>query len=126
VQPDQALVRVEVFWVQGQGAPTSACGLGVQSQQERIQRGVIARGRGDPRQFFQLTARQRHAWAAQPARLRDTCRWVFVLCEDAFSDRMLVHAPQRGNQVFGCHSPPAGVSPLHDAALDLLGELTDI
>ena len=52
VQPDQALLRVEVFWRKRQGAAAAAGGLGVQPQQQRVQGRVIPGGGGDLGEFF--------------------------------------------------------------------------
>lgn len=46
-QEDQTLVRVEIARAQRQGAAATAGGFGVQPQQERVQGGVVAGGRGD-------------------------------------------------------------------------------
>jgi len=46
VEPDEAMLRVEIFGRQGQGAPAPAGGLGVQPQQQRVQCRVIPCGSG--------------------------------------------------------------------------------
>ena len=46
-EPDEALVGVEVGALQRERTAAPARGLGVQAQQQRVERRVIAGGRGD-------------------------------------------------------------------------------
>ena len=43
---DQALARIEVLRVQGEGAAAAAGGLGVEPQQQLVQFRIVARSRG--------------------------------------------------------------------------------
>ena len=126
VQPDQALLRVQVVRRERQGAAAAACGFHVQPQQERVQGRVVA-GRGrDLAQFAEAAIGQCHAGAAEPARFGCPCGRVLGLGEDAVSDQVAVHAPQRADQVLGGAASSAGVPALYGAFPDLLGELADL
>jgi hypothetical protein len=126
VQPDEAVLGVEVTGQQRQGAAATAGGLGMQPQQQRVQGRVIPGGRGDAMDLFQAAAGQGPARTGQPPRLGHAGGGVLAFGQDAVSDRMLVHAPEGGDQVLGRAAAATGISSLNDRRFDLLGKLADL
>jgi hypothetical protein len=126
MQPDQALLGIQIARQQGQGAAAAAGGLHVQPQEQRVERWVVAGGCGDLGELVEPVVGQRHAGASQPARFGYSRRRVLGFSKDAISDRVVIQAAQRGNQVLRRPPPAAGVSALDGRRLYLFGELADI
>ena len=125
MQPDQALLGIEIARQERQGAAAAAGSLHVQPQEQRVERRVVAGGCGDLGEFVEPVVGQCHAGASQPARFGYSRRRVLGFGQDAVGDRVVIQAAERGDQVLSSAPPAAGVAALDGRCLYLFGELAD-
>jgi hypothetical protein len=85
-EPDQALLGIEVFRYQREGASAPACRLYVQPRDQRVEGRVVPGARGDLEEFVQPAVGQRPAGAAQPARFGYMRCGVLGFGKDAVGD----------------------------------------
>src|SRR5262249_53901976 len=116
-QPDEALVDVEVAWAEGKRTTAAARRLGVQSQQQGVQFGIVAGGAGYLVDPSELGVWQGTAGAGKAARLRDPRRGIVTFGDQAVRDGVPVKTAQCGDQVFGGRPAAAGVPSADDLAL---------
>jgi hypothetical protein len=126
VQPDQALLGVKIFRGKRQCPAASAGRLGVQSDDQRVKGRVVAGRSRHGAEGAEPAIGKRHTGAAQSARLWNPGRRVLVLGEDVVGDCVVIHAPQRADQMLGCAAPAAGVPAMNDVRLGVLGKLADL
>ena len=125
MQPDQALLGIEIGRQEGQGAAAAAGSLHVQPQEQRVERRVVAGGCGDLGEFVEPVVGQCHAGASQPARFGYSRRRVLSFGKDAVGDRVVIQTAERCNQVLSRTPPAAGISALHSACFYLFSKLAD-
>src|SRR4030095_7916398 len=79
-QQDDAARCVEVLESQAEGAASSAGGFGVQSEQERVEDGVVAAGAGDGVDLGEFVGCQCSPGAGQASGFADAVCGTFCLC----------------------------------------------
>jgi hypothetical protein len=98
----------------------------VQSQDQRVELGVVAGGGGDLVDLRQLGVRDGPAGGRQAARLVDLAGRIVPLVDQSVFLGALVKSAQRRNQVLGRAAPAAGVAAGHRVRPDICHELLDL
>ncbi|GIH05207.1 hypothetical protein Rhe02_32740 [Rhizocola hellebori] len=104
-QPDQAAWRVEVAEGQAQRAATSAGGLRMKPQQQRVENGIVPTGTGRKIDLLELDRRQGAAGVGQAAWFGDPVRGAVTRHDDPISGGEIEQSPSRSHRVLPACRP---------------------